>query len=138
VRREPGTAWIVAEALKAHQTLGLPIVADPRSPTAGVIDELRRAGVEVVEVTTAEYLRARAALQQAVANVKVRHFGDQPLDAAVVGADVRPVGESWAWSQRASSVDITPLLSATLALGAWNTPAIPRAAGFGVRDRPVR
>jgi hypothetical protein len=122
IRREPGTAWLVAEVQAAHQAVGVPIVIDPRSPSAGVIDEIKRAGVPVTEVTTADYLRSCAALQDAVANTKVRHFGDQPLDAAVVGADIRPVGEAWAWSQKASTVDITPLVATTLAFGSWQTP----------------
>jgi hypothetical protein len=121
VRREPGTAWLVAEVQAAHQAIGVPIVVDPRSPSAGVIDEIKRAGVPVIEVTTADYLRSCAVLQDAVSNTRVRHFGEQPLDAAVVGADIRSVGEAWAWSQKASTVDITPLVAATLALGAWQT-----------------
>lgn len=122
VRREPGTAWIVAEVVAAHQAVGAPVVVDPRSPSAGVIDEIKRAGIPVVEVTTADYVRACAALQDDVANGRVRHLGDAPLDAAVVGADIRSVGEAWAWSQKASTVDVTPLVAATLALGAWRTP----------------
>jgi hypothetical protein len=95
-----------------------------------VIDEIKRAGVPVTESTTADYLRSCAALQDAVGNAKVRHFGDQPLDAAVVGADIRSVGEAWAWSQKASTVDITPLVAATLALGAWNAPAAPESEAW--------
>lgn len=122
IRREPGTAWLVAEVQAAHKAVGVPIVIDPRSPSAGVIDEIKRANVPVTEATTADYLRSCAALQDAVTNTRVRHFGDQPLDAAVVGADIRSVGEAWAWSQKASTVDITPLVAATLALGAWQAP----------------
>ena len=130
IRREPGTAWLVAEVQAAHQAVGVPIVIDPRSPSVGVIDEIKRAGVPVTEATTADYLRSCAALQDAVSNAKVRHFGDQPLDAAVVGADIRSVGEAWAWSQKASTVDITPLVAATLALGAWNAPAAPESEAW--------
>ncbi len=122
VRREPGTAWLVDEARKAADALGCPIVVDPKSPTAAVLDDLKRAGVATTEVSTADYVRACAALQADVANTKVHHFGDAPLDAAVVGADIRSVGEAWVWSQRASTVDITPLMAATLALGAWRRP----------------
>ena len=127
IRREPGTAWLANEASKAHQALAAPIVVDPRSPTAGVIDELQRAGIPVVEVTTGEYVRACAALQDDVSNGRLRHFGDQALDAAVVGADIRTVGEAWVWSQKASTVDVTPLIAATLALGNWRAPTTTEA-----------
>lgn len=122
IRREPGTAWVVGEAAKAHAALGVPVTVDPKSPTTAVLDDLRRAGVALTEVSTADYVSGCAALQADVANGRLRHFGDAPLDAAVVGADVRTVGESWAWSQRASTVDITPLVAATLALWAWRKP----------------
>lgn len=125
VRREPGTAWLAAELLAGHTAIGVPVVVDTRSPTTGVIDELQRAGVQLTEVTTVDYLRGCAALQDDVANGRLRHFGDQALDAAVVGADIRAVGEAWAWSQKASTVDVTPLIAATLALQARRaaTPA---------------
>lgn len=123
VRREPGTAWIVDECRRACEALGTPLVVDPKSPTAAVLDQLQRAGVPFHEVSSSEYVRACAALQADVANQAVHHFGDQALDAAVVGADIRTVGEAWVWSQRASTVDISPLMAATLALGAWRRPA---------------
>jgi len=123
VRREPGTSWLPEEALRASRALGCPVLVDPKSPTAAVLDVLERSGVELVEVSTSEYVRACAALQAEVANQQVRHFGDAPLDAAVVGADIRSVGEAWVWSQRASTVDVTPLVAATLALSGWRRPA---------------
>lgn len=126
VRREPGTAWLAAELLAGCKALGVPVVVDARSPTTGVIDELKRAGVQLTEVTTADYLRGCAALQDDVANGRLRHFGDQALDAAVVGADIRTVGEAWAWSQKASTVDVTPLIAATLALQARRAVAPAR------------
>ena len=40
------------------------------------------------------------------------------LRDAVRGAKERPLGDAWAWSRKTSSVDISPLVAATLALGA--------------------
>jgi hypothetical protein len=123
IRREAGTAWVAAEAQRAHTATGSPVAVDPKSPTAGIIPELAAAGIKLTETSTADYVGACAALQVDVGNGRLAHFGDQALDAAVVGADIRPVGESWAWSQRASTVDITPLVAATLALWASRTAA---------------
>jgi phage terminase large subunit-like protein len=123
IRREAGTAWVAGEALRAHTATGNPVAVDPKSPTAGIIPELAAAGIKLTETSTADYVGACAALQVDVGNGRLAHFGDQALDAAVVGADIRPVGESWAWSQRASTIDITPLVAATLALWASRTAA---------------
>ena len=40
------------------------------------------------------------------------------LRDAIRGAKSRPLGDQWAWSRKSSSVDISPLVAATLALGA--------------------
>jgi hypothetical protein len=38
------------------------------------------------------------------------------LADAIRGAATRKLGDSWAWSRRNSSVDISPLVASTLAL----------------------
>jgi hypothetical protein len=114
---KPGTGWVVEIAARATKALGCGLIVDPRSPSAGLFGPLRAAGVELIEVSTGEYVGSCAGLQDAVLNQRVAHIGQPVLDAAVVGADIRPVGESWAWSQRASTIDITPLVAVTLAHG---------------------
>jgi hypothetical protein len=47
----------------------------------------------------------------------IRHLDTPELNAAVRGAATRPLGDSWAWSRKNSTVDITPLVACTLA--AW-------------------
>jgi hypothetical protein len=37
------------------------------------------------------------------------------LDAAVAGARKRSVGDAWAWARKDTSVDVSPLVAATLA-----------------------
>jgi len=116
-RHEAGTWWVVDEAVRATKALGVPLTVDPRSPSAGVLADLVAARVPLQELSTADYTQACAGLQVAVANLAVRHIGQPALDAAVAGADVRPVGDGgWAWSRKSSSVDIAPLESMTLAL----------------------
>ena len=55
----------------------------------------------------------------------LRHLGGLELRQAVKGATKRPLGDAWAWSRRKSTVDISPLVAATLAL-------------WGDRKRPAR
>lgn len=125
VRHEAGVAWLTDACRNATTETRQPLVVDPRGPTVGVLDRLRTAGIPLREISTAEFVGGCAALQADVLERRVRHLGDPKLTGAVAGADIRPVGEAWAFSPARSSVDITPLLAITLA-------AIP------TREAPVK
>jgi hypothetical protein len=45
----------------------------------------------------------------------ITHMDQLPLNAALAGADKRDLADCWAWSRRSSAVDISPLVSCTLA-----------------------
>lgn len=117
IARQEGSGWLIDAALKATSSLGVPIHVLEKSPAAGVVQALRSAGVPIVEVKDADYVRACASLQDGVINGRLRHIDQNQLNAAVAGADIRPVGDAWAWSRKASTVDITPLVAVTLAFG---------------------
>lgn len=123
IDRLDGTADLVATAKKIAKSLRLPIIIDARSPAAGLADAMRAAGVAVTEIDTQFLVRSCAAFQDACQNRRVRHIGQTVLDLAVRNASVRPVGESWAWSRRSSSIDISSLMVVTLAHGAITQPA---------------
>jgi hypothetical protein len=57
----------------------------------------------------------------------VRHLGSLELRAAIHGAATRPLGDAWAWSRKGSSVNISPLVSSTIAL--WAAINRPDADG---------
>jgi hypothetical protein len=61
-----------------------------------------------------------------VAERTLRYVPRPALDAAVAGARQRTLGDAWAWSRRAVSVDISPLVAVTLA--AWGHA--PRAHSY--------
>jgi hypothetical protein len=61
-------------------------------------------------------------LYDAVDQGTVRHLGTAELQSALKGAGRRPLGDRWAWSRRSSAVDISPLVSVTLAW--WGTETI--------------
>lgn len=82
-----------------------------------MIDRLRKAGVPVEEVETQEVIDSCSGFQFDVLNHRIHHIRQAPLQAAVMGAGVRPVGESWVWSPKSSDVDITALRACTLAAG---------------------
>jgi hypothetical protein len=53
-----------------------------------------------------------------VSERQVRHRGSVEFQQALRGAKPRPLGDAWAWSRKSSTVDISPLVAATLALSA--------------------
>lgn len=131
VKHEPGTAWIIDACRNAAADTGQPIIVDPRSPTAGVLEHLRRAGIPLREITSAELVAGCAALQGEAMNGGVVHLDARELNEALRGAEVRSVGESFVFSGRHSSADITPLLAVTLAaIGARGADSTPAAGGF--------
>lgn len=117
VRHEIGTEWVVDAARKGTAKYG-PLVVDPKTDSARLIERLVAARVPLQEMSTADVVRASVAFQDDVLNCRIRHLDQPELNAAVAGADIRPVGESWVFSAKASTVDVTTLLAAVLAAGA--------------------
>lgn len=117
ITREPGTAWVAQKALELTTRLGCSLVIDPKSPTKGIRQALIKAGVPLIEVSLEEYMEYCGAFQIDIMARKIKHMNQAPLNAAVAGAEVRPIGESWVWSQKSSEVDITTLVACTLAAG---------------------
>ena len=135
VRHDIGTDWVIQAAKAGSATYGA-LVVDPRSASSGLIERLAAAGVPLHEATTAEVVKWSTAFQDDVMNCRIRHLDQPELNAAVRGADIRAVGESWVFSAKASTIDITTLLSAVLAAGAARTPAAPES--FWMISTPVR
>ena len=115
VRREQGTAWVIDACRNAHADTGQPIVVDPKSPTAGVIDHLEAAGIPLLKLTPAEVAAGCSAFQNEAMQGGLVHLGAGDLNDAIRHAEIRRNGEVWAFSARASSTDITPLLAVVLA-----------------------
>jgi hypothetical protein len=118
-----GTGWVVdrlVDLVRDHDAAG--VVCDQKSPAAALIPKLENRGVQVVVVNASEYAQACGALFDMVDQGAVRHLGQPELTTAVRGASKRALGDAWAWSRKASSVDITPLVAGTLAL--WKVEGI--------------
>jgi phage terminase large subunit-like protein len=136
-RHEPGTAWVVESARRAFEETGLPLVVDPKTETAGLIDRLVDAGVEVRKVSGPEWVAACLAFQSDVQNLQLRHRDQAPLNASVLAADIRPAGEAWVFRPRVASMDMTPLFAAVLAASSarrGDTPAEAAPMFFSLAD----
>jgi hypothetical protein len=118
VDRRPSTGWVV-DALP-----GLLVKAGCESiriekggPAASLISQLAEAGVTVDEVSAADHARATGQMIDFALAGSLRHLGQQTLRSAVAGATLRASGDAELWSRRSSKVDVSPLVSCTLALG---------------------
>lgn len=112
-----GTGWVAQRAgeLQANHKPKA-FVCDQVGPAMSLLPDLERAGVTMETLTSQDHAQACAFLYDAVEQKTLRHLGTDELRSAVRGAAKRPLGDAWAWSRKNSSVDITPLVSATLAL----------------------
>lgn len=113
-----GTSWVVGRILDLQARWGgQPVAIPARGPAASLIPELEAAGVELLKLSTADEAKACGWFFTAVQDGTIRHGGRPDMEAAVAGALKRAIGDEFIWSRKLSTVDISPLNSATYA--AW-------------------
>ena len=132
VDHHPGTAWLVprlTELVRKHDPCA--VVVDPTGQAGSVIASLEAAGVEVMKPTPREAAQACGQFFEAATDSRtLRHRGDEPLMAALGGAQSRPLADAWAWARRNAASDICPLVAVTLA--AWGHQLRAPASDAGV------
>lgn len=116
----PGTDWLIERAKDLQSKWGGVLAVASGSPAASLLLELEQAEVETLEVSVADHAKACGMFFDAVVQRELKHLDQVELNVAVAGADRKFYGDSWLWARRQSSVDITPLVSAGLALWAWS------------------
>lgn len=119
VENAVGAGWLVSRLVELdrnHQPEC--IVCDGAGPAASLVPELEAAGLRIVKLGATAYAEACGVLYDRVQDDRLRHLGQRELREALKGATTRPLGERWAWSRKSSRVDITPLVSCTLAASA--------------------
>lgn len=114
-----GTGWAperISEMVE-HGDIDV-VVCDAVGPAASLVLALDELGVKVETVNSNEHGQACGRLVDMVNDGTLAHLGSGELRDAIRGARTRQLGDAWAWSRKHSSVDISPLVAATLALGA--------------------
>jgi hypothetical protein len=117
-----GTRWLperLHELWERHDAVAA--VCDATGPAGSLLYQCEELGVPVETVSAPEHAKACGRLFDMVEEKQLRHLGAPQLRDAVRGATARPLGDAWAWSRKSSSVDISPLVAATLALWAAET-----------------
>jgi hypothetical protein len=127
----PGTGWVAERIAKIvkEQKPAL-VVCDGVGPAASLIPALLELDVEVETLNAQEHAQACGRLVDVVEQGILRHLDDEKITGALRMAKTRPLGDAWAWSRRNSSVNISPLVSSTLALSAAMTQEKPRKTAY--------
>jgi hypothetical protein len=115
-RSGDGSGWM-AEALTAlyQEREVAEIVCDGFGPAAAIAQLVDEAGITVRRLDAGDYGQACGFLVDQVCEGELRHSGQPEFVAAIRGAKARPLIDRWAWSRTRSTVDISPLVAATLA-----------------------
>lgn len=121
--RRTGTEWAIPRCIELSDRYGgATFVIDAVGPAAGLVPDLEQAGLSVVTTNARDYAGACARIYDSVVNRTAFHTGQPELTTAVMGANTRKLGDAWAWARSTSSVDVSPLVAATLAL--WGASTI--------------
>jgi len=120
VEHRPGVGWVADRLVELAQSWAAPVAVDQRAAAATFVGDLEDAGVEVLAMGTDDVAAACGKFYDRTMDGLLAVRPHEGLNAAVAGAARRNVGDRWLWGRRTSSVDITPLVAVTLALGgAW-------------------
>lgn len=114
----PGTGWVAARIAELTARHSGSCVVEARSPAAalGILG--------VVEIPTADAVKASGAFYDAVADSRVWVRDDPRFDAALASAVKQPVADSWRIGRRVGR-DVSPLVAATLAFAGSARPTRP-------------
>jgi hypothetical protein len=142
----PGTHWVVERLaeLKARWS-PVAIVAQDKGPTGSLLDAMKVAGLapaadrkkpkpgEVRIPWSDDVADGFGKFVDAVAQQRLWHLDDGPLNQAVAAAGTRSLGGATAWDYRAT-VDVSPLLAATLAVWGWESQPAPEVRRSAYED----
>lgn len=128
IEHRPDTQWMVGriKELRLRHSISTPVSIDPTGPAGSLIGPLELAGIPVDKATARGHSQACGMLFEMVTakdadgrpTPTVHHLGQSELTSALEGADKRDLGDAWAWRRTEDGADISPLVAATLALGA--------------------
>lgn len=123
-----GTRWAV-DWLVERWPKATAVVVDAQSPAMALVPELLERGVKVTISNASDMAKACGMIHDGVIAGDVTHFDQARLTDALVGATKRDIGQAggWGWNRRSNDVDLSPLVSVTLAL--WGVMTSKRRPG---------
>lgn len=134
VEQRRGTDWMVGQIVRLRSDWNpVAICLDAKGPAGSLLMDLSKAGIaepddperpaygDLIVPSSTEVGAACGQIVDAVNRGELLHRDQTPLNAAVNGAKTRPLGDAWGWGRKASTVDISPLVAATLARWAYES-----------------
>lgn len=130
----PGSDWVAARLVDWKRDLKPMAVAigngtysalEPDLTKVGILkpkDPQKRRRGDLVVTRGSDMSAATSQFMDGVSRGNFRHLPVEQLDKAVSGAKVRNTSDGVVWSRKDASVDISPLVSASLALWAFREP----------------
>lgn len=117
LKRDEGMEWVApyVRALLDESDEKVPVWADGQGVIASLGMEFRQYRVRLMHPPSDVYRKACGVFYDKVVQGEVAHKGDVDLDAAVAGAvPSSSTQKLWAWASK--TVDVSPLVAATLAV----------------------
>ncbi len=104
--------WLVERAGRK-----IPVVIDGLSPAASMIPTLKARKVKVITTNAGDMAKACGGFFDDANGARLTHAGQAELSEALAGARKRKIGDAggWGWDRKDATVNIAPLVSATLA-----------------------
>ena len=116
VQHGAGASWLVSRAAELQRQYGAVVALNSSGPIGSLIPALTDAGVEFTDVRGGDYTKACGLIAATVNARGLRHHNEPEFTAAILGLKARKNGDGFSWSRSDSSVDITPLVAATVGL----------------------
>lgn len=131
VDRRAGVSWVPSRLRELRDRWKpVAVVLDEGSAAGTLVPDLRREGVRTVPLSMRDYGQACAEVFDAVQQHRLAHTGQAELDAAVLAARSKGVGESlWKWDRKTQVADISPLVAVTHAWYGVTLKTKKRSAG---------
>lgn len=112
-----GTDWVVDWLAERKETFKGVAVQKTGAPVSGMIGDLKRAGVPVVEWGPGLELQAGCALFfDGICEHTIFHRRQPILDRAAASGVARRIGDSWVFDRRNSPIDVAPIVACAAAV----------------------
>lgn len=123
IEHRNGVDWILPRLRELCRKHRCPVAIQSNGPLGYLIEELTAAGVKVVSVSGPDYANAAARLRTLTVAGGIAHRDDARLNRAVDTVDTRASGDRSVWKRRDITVDISPLVAASLSIWQASVPA---------------
>lgn len=116
VENNSGAGWVVPRLVElVERWKPVAVVIDAAGAANSLVQPLEEAGVDVELMSARQMVQACGGFYDDCIEGRLWHLGQPELTEAVSMARKRNLGDAWAWHRRDAMVDISPLVSVTLA-----------------------